>query len=209
MLAAVVFLIGVKLIDIKGMREVYRLRRDEFRVAALTGVFVVLVGVEQGIILALLLSLVLHVRRHYETVDSVLTRTSSAHLTSVPPKPGAMTEPGLVVYRFGAGVFYANATRLSEEMLALVNVDDPPRWLILDCAAIDDLDYTGGKTLAELANQLRARKVVLALCEVDPKVRTQLDTFAITAKVGEDHIYDTVQDGLDAFHGNAGANRAT
>jgi len=199
-LSAVVFLIGLKLIDIKGMREVFHLRRDEFWVALLTAVFVVVVGVEQGIILALLLSLVLHVRRHYQTVDTVLDHNARGQLIAVPPTPGAKTEPGLVVYRFGGGVFYANANRLSEEMLGLVNVDDPPRWLILDCAAIDDLDYTGGKTLAEVADQLHDRNVVLALCEVDEGVRRQLDTFGITPKVGEAHIYEAVQDAIEAFH---------
>ena len=77
-LSSVVFLIGVKLIDIRGMREIYRLRRDEFYVALLTAIVVVVIGVEEGIILAIILSLVLHVRRHYETVDFVFTRTRRA-----------------------------------------------------------------------------------------------------------------------------------
>ena len=83
--------------------------------------------------------------------------------------------------------------------IRLVNVDDPPRWLILDCAAIDDLDYTGGKTLAEVADQLHDRTVVLALCAVNERVRKQLDTFGITPKVGEEHIYETVEDATEAF----------
>jgi len=196
-LSAVVFLIGLKLIDVKGMREIYRLRRDEFYVALATAVVVVTIGVEQGIILAIVFSLVLHVRRHYDTADFVLVRTAKGHFKTVRPAPGTMTAPGLVVYRFGGGIFYANAERLAEEMLGLVGGDTPPRWLILDAAAIDDIDYTGGKTLAELADQLRERNVTLALCEVDDKVRVQLDTFGITEKVGAEHIYDTVQDAIE------------
>jgi SulP family sulfate permease len=118
----------------------------------------------------------------------------------VPPAPGTVTEPGLVVYRFGGGIFYANAERLAEEMLGLVGGDKPPRWFILDAAAIDDIDYSGGKTLAELAGQLNERNIVLALCEVDDKVRTQLDTFGITPKVGAEHIYETVEEAVAAFH---------
>jgi high affinity sulfate transporter 1 len=205
-LSTVVFLIGMKLIDIPGMRNVYRLRRDEFWVALLTAAFVIAVGVEQGIILALLLSLVLHVRRHYQTVDVVITRNDRGELTTVPPEPGARTEPGLVVYRFGAGVFYANAERLSEETMALVDVDKAPRWLILDCATIDDLDYTGGETLAELADRMEQRGVTLALCEVNTKVRTQLDTFGIAPKIGPKHIFETMQAAVAAFH--AAGNRS-
>jgi sulfate permease, SulP family len=198
-LSSVVFLIGVKLVDVKGMREIYRLRQDEFWVALATAIVVVIIGVEEGIVLAILLSLVLHVRRHYQTTDFVFTRNAKGHLTSVPPTPGTRTEVGLVVYRFGGGIFYANAERLSEEVLGLVGGDDPPRWFILDAAAVDDIDYTGGKTLDELADQLHERNVVLVLCEVDDKVRKQLDTFGIAAKVGTEHIYETVQDALEAF----------
>ena len=95
--------------------------------------------------------------------------------------------------------------RLSEEVLALVSVEQPPRWFVIDCAAIDDLDYTGGKTLAELADQLRTRKITLALCQVSDKVRVELETFSITPKIGEDHIYDTAQDAIAGFHA-AGTN---
>jgi len=198
-LSSVVFLIGVKLVDVKGMRSIYEVRKDEFWVALLTAIVVVGIGVEEGIILAILLSLVLHVRRHYQTTDFVLAKNAKGHLTTVPPTPGTRTEPGLVVYRFGGGIFYANAERLSEEVLGLVGGDDPPRWFILDAAAIDDIDYSGGKTLGELADQLHERNVVLALCEVDEKVRVQLDTFGITLKVGTDHIYETAQDAIEAF----------
>ncbi len=200
-LSSVVFLIGLKLIDIHGMKEVYRLSREEFWVAALTALVVVAVGVEQGIILALLLSLVLHVRRHYTTVDVVITRDAKGHVAPVPVTPGARTVPGLVIYRFGAGIFYANATRLSDEVLAIAGSDDPPRWIVLDAAPIDDIDYTGGKTLSELADQLKERNIVLAVCNVEKRVQSELDRYEITSKIGSEHVYETVEDAIDAFRG--------
>jgi MFS superfamily sulfate permease-like transporter len=199
-LSSVVFLIGLKLIDIAGMREIYRLRRDEFYVALLTAIVVVVIGVEEGIILAIFLSLVLHVRRHYQTIDYVFARNAKGHLKTEPPTAGSRTEPGLVVYRFGGGIFYANATRLSEEVLALAGGEDPLRWFILDAAAIDDIDFSGGKTLGELADELGARTVVLAIAQVTDNVQVQLGTFGITAKIGAEHIYETVEDAVDAFH---------
>ena len=72
--------------------------------------------------------------------------------------PGVVTEPGLVVYRFGVGLFYANATRLTEEALELVGGPEPPRWFVLHADAIDDVDYTGGKTLVELAEPTRGAR---------------------------------------------------
>ena len=198
-LSAVVFLIGVKLIDLKGMREIFRLRRDEFWVALATALIVVAVGVEEGIILAILLSLILHVRRHYKTIDVVIGTDGNGHIRTLPATPGMTTEPGLIVYRFGGGVFYANATRLSDEVLGLVNIPDAPRWFVLDAGAVDDLDSTGGKTLAELADQLHTRNVVLAMCEVDERVRKELDAFGITEKIGSDHIFETVYAATQAF----------
>src|SRR4051795_1683295 len=108
-LSAVVFLIGVKLIDIANMREIWRLRRDEFWVAAITAAVVVAVGVEQGILLAIVLSIVLHVRRHYLPRDRVIVWDDAGHVATRRPIPGAVSEPGLVIYRFGVGVFYANS----------------------------------------------------------------------------------------------------
>ena len=55
------------------------------------------------------------------------------------------SEPGLVVYRFGAGIFYANAQHLTDELMGLASGDNPPRWIIIDAAAIDDVDFTGGR----------------------------------------------------------------
>jgi high affinity sulfate transporter 1 len=202
-LSAVVFLIGLKLIDIRGMRQIARVRRDEFWVALATAVVVVIVGVEQGIILAIVLSLVLHVRRHYEPVDVVLTFDEAGHFRSVPPTPGVETEHGLVVYRFGAGIFYANAARLSDEVLGLVTVAEPPRWFVIFSASIDDIDYTGGEVLVELADQLDRRGIQLAFADMRSRVRHQLDLFGVTAKIGEEHVFDSVENAIAAFRASA------
>src|SRR4051794_1532155 len=87
-LSAVVFLIGLKLVDVAGMREVWRLRKDEFWVAAATAAVVIAVGVEQGILLAVVLSLILHVRRHYLPADRVVGFDADGALNMSPPKPG-------------------------------------------------------------------------------------------------------------------------
>ena len=111
----------------------------------------------------------------------------------------SVSAPGLIVYRFGADVFYANATRLAEEVMGLVNVEKPPRWFVLDADGIDDLDFTAGKTLAELVDHLTERGIVFAVAEVHARVKRQLDLFGVTAKIGEEHVYTTVQDAVEAF----------
>src|SRR4051794_8886071 len=200
-LAAVVFLIGLKLVDIANMREIWGLRRDEFWVAAATAGVVVAVGVEQGIIVAIVLSLILHVRRHYIPRDGVVFWDAHGQFALKAPTPGTTSEPGLVVYRFGVGLFYANAERLVEEVIGLVDVPTPPRWLVLDADAIDDVDFTGGKTLLELADQLAERGIVLAIADPGDRFRVEIDRFGVTAKIGAQHVYDSLEAARDAFHG--------
>jgi sulfate permease, SulP family len=198
-LAAVVFVIGVKLIDVRHMREIWRLRRDEFWVALVTAAVVVGVGVEQGIILALLLSVILHVRRHYEPHNLVLSFGEDGRLTTSPPVPGTMSEPGLVLYRFAVGIFYANVERLAEEISGLVDVPDPPHWFVLVADAIDDVDYTGGKVLVELARQLEARQVVFGIAGANADLRQELERFGVIDIIGADHVFDSVGAARAAF----------
>ncbi len=198
-LAAVVFVIGVKLIDWRHMAEIYRVRRVEFWIAAVTAAVVVGVGVEQGVILAIVLSLLDHVRRHYNPHDSVVVRDHHGELTTVPAATGTALEPGLIVYRFGVGLFYANAERFSKEVLALVDGPEHPRWLVLLADAIDDVDYTGGKTLGELADQVRERGAVLAVAGSPETVGRELELFGLTDKIGREHIFDSLEDAVAAF----------
>jgi sulfate permease, SulP family len=199
-LSSVVFLIGVKLIAVRGMRAIYGLRRDEFWVALVTAIVVIGLGVEQGIILAIVLSLLVHVKRHYAPHDAVVGWDEQGRRRLEAPTPGAATEPGLVIYRFGVGIFYANAERLSEEVLGLVNVADPPRWFVLHAEAIDDIDYTGAQTLLELADQLQQRGIVFAVAEASDDVHRQLDRFGLTDKIGPDRYFDRLHAARDAFH---------
>ena len=104
------------------------------------------------------------------------------------------------MYRFGAGLFYANASRLAEEVRALVETPDPPRWFVLHADAIDDVDYTGGKTLAELVDELVGRGIVFAVADTSTHLRHELDRFGITDKIGREHIFDSLLDARAAFH---------
>jgi high affinity sulfate transporter 1 len=199
-LSAVVFLIGIKLVDVRHMTEIYGLRRDEFWIAAFTAAIVVVVGVEQGIILAIVLSILVHVRRHYQPRDAVIGWDAHGELTETRPGPGEQSEPGLVVYRFGVGLFFANASRFAEEVTELLHGANPPRWFVLLAEAIDDIDYTGGKTLLELADQLARRNVVFAIAGAGPEVREELDRFGVTSRIGASHVFESLNDARAAFH---------
>ena len=79
----------------------------------------------------------------------------------------------------------------------------PPRWLVLDLGAIDDIDYTGGQTLLELVEELQKRKIVVAIAEPSAAVQRVLDTFGITERIGPERIYPTNGAARDAFRAAA------
>src|SRR5215469_13309225 len=135
-LGAVVFTIAIGLIDLRGLRAIRRESPGEFFLALTTAAIVVFVGVEQGILLAMVLSLLRIVQHSYHPHTALLDKDQKGEWRSRPTVPGAVTEPGLVIYRFGAPLFYANANRFSEEIRGLVEqAPTPVRWLIVDAEA--------------------------------------------------------------------------
>ena len=199
-LAAVVFLIAVELIDVKGMRRILAIRKHEYAVALLTTVAVVALGVEYGIVLAVVASIVDHLRHSYSPLNSVLVKSPAGHWHAAPVGPGARTEEGLVVYRFGTSLYYANASRLLEDVAALADHGGPLRWLVLDCAAIGDVDYTASTVLTKMVEHLHQRQVRLVMSSVLDPVRQQLDRYGISPTLGADAFYDTPGQALEAFH---------
>jgi SulP family sulfate permease len=192
-LSAVVFLIGIDLIDLKGMRRVFGQRRSEFWVALITALMVVFVGVEQGILLAIVLSLIDHTRRGYRPKNVVLVPGESGVWQARPVATGAQAVPGLVIYRFTHSMYYANAQQLSEELTDLVSRAGPPHWLCIDASAVDDVDYTAAETLRSLFGLLQEKGVRLVVAQVLADVKEH-SRYELKQLFGEDVFYDTLQD---------------
>jgi SulP family sulfate permease len=199
-LAAVVFVIAAELIDVKGMRHILALRKDEFAVALLTTVAVVVLGVEYGIVVAIIASIVDHLRHSYGPLNSVLVKSPEGYWQPVPAEPGARTEEGLVIYRFDASLYYANASRLMEDVEALLAHGGPLRWLVIDCTAIGDVDYTASAVLAKVVEHVHQHHVRLGLSSVLGPVRQQLDRYGISKTLGQDAYFATPGEALHAFH---------
>jgi MFS superfamily sulfate permease-like transporter len=199
-LAAVVFVIAIELIDLLGMRGILATRKHEFAVASFTAAAVVALGVEYGLVLAIIASITEHLRHSYSPLNSVLVKSPAGHWHPVPAGPGARTEEGLVVYRFGTSLYYANASRLVEDVAALVGHGGPLRWLVIDCAAIGDVDYTASAVLVKVVEHVHQHHVHLVLSCVLGPVRQQLDRYGISKAVGQDAYFDTPGEALEAFH---------
>jgi sulfate permease, SulP family len=205
-LSSVVFLIGLELVDVKGMRAILAQRPVEFWVALATAVVVVFAGVEQGIIAAMLLSLLAHLRHGYKPRNSVLIH-EDGHVRAVPVAQAVEAVPGLILYRFNHNMYYANSELMSQELLGLLNTGpEPVTWLCIDMVAVDDVDFSAAATLREAYKELAARGVRLVFAEVNDFVRGQLDRSGVTDLVGPEAYFVRVGTVVKAYEQRADAS---
>jgi sulfate permease, SulP family len=203
-----VFLIGIELIDRLGMSRIMRWRMDEFLVACATAFVVVVVGVKQGIILAIVLSILDHLRRSYHPRNTYLVQGADGTLHSelvVAGDPPRELVPGLVVYRFGSIMYYANASRLVEDIRTIVGAGEAPVWLCLDAEMVSDIDFSAGATILDMLGIVHGAGSRLVAARVNRHVRAELDRYGITEKVGADAFFDSIESVVEAYRARSSA----
>ncbi len=200
-LGAIVFIVAIRLVDLRGMLGIRHESPGEFWLAIVTTAVVVLAGVKNGILLAMLLSLLRIVGHSYRPHTAVLVQDEGGAWRLIPAIQGAMSEPGLAIYRFGAALFYANAGRFSDEIREIVGPSPSAlHWLIVDAGAIARIDYTAARVVRELQRNLKERGVQLVLAHVQSDLKPDLERHHLTEAIGPDRIFDRLRDALDAFH---------
>ncbi|HXX71444.1 MAG TPA: SulP family inorganic anion transporter [Candidatus Acidoferrum sp.] len=208
-LAAIVFLIGVKLIDVRGLKQIQQVAPREFLLALVTGATVVIFGVEQGIILAVVLSLLQHVRHSYRPPTAVIVRSSADHWDYGDAQPGRMVVPGLIMYWFGADLFYANVAFFAAEARKLVHDSPTPvRWLAIDATAITDIDFSAGRGLTELQQDLAKSGIVLTLIVHKVRHHDRLEQLGLIDLVGSNRIFETRHECVAAFESSRNDSKA-
>ena len=203
-LGAIVFFIAVRLIDVRGLRDIRRESPGEYALAVFTAAVVVLVGVEQGILIAMVLSLLRIVRHSYRPHTGVFVVNEGDIWHVVPAVPGTVTKPGLVIYRFGAALFYANAGLFAEQIRGLVGpTPSPVRWLAVDAEAITNVDYTAARMVRELHEELVDRGVVLVFARAPLSLKADLDRHLLTQVIGPAQLFDRLHDAAAAIQQNS------
>jgi SulP family sulfate permease len=201
-LAAIVFTIAVGMIDVACLRDIRRESPGEFYLAAFTALTVVAVGVEQGILLAIALSLFRHVRHSYRPHTTMLVPDPTGRWAPAAVTPGTETAPGLIIYRFGADVFYANKEQFCNEVHALVQrAPTPVRWFIVDAGAITDIDYSAARSICGLVDELKQQNIVVIFGRVSSYLRSDMDRHGISAAVGATRIFDTLHEAIAMTRG--------
>lgn len=196
-LAALVFAIALHMIDLRALREIRRESIGEYRLALLTAAAVVGVGVQSGILLAVSLSLLRHVRHSWRPPTGVMVRDARAEWQVLSCAESRLSEPGVLVYRFGADLFYANEQRFADELRTLAARAGPSlRALVVDASAISDIDYSAARMLRALIDELRARQVVLVFGRASAALRSDMQRHRIADALGREHLHASLHEAM-------------
>jgi SulP family sulfate permease len=171
---------------------------------------VLCVGVLAGILVAVMVSLIMILYRIARPNDALLDDVDAAGgvvYRGVADKETALTEPGLIVYRFDAPLVFANAAFFTERLEELVaNAGAGLKCVILDAEAISDFDSTAAEALENLDADLERLGVDLWIARANTSLRELLTTTGLMKRFGEEHIYPSVRAAVDAYHVSYGAS---
>jgi len=160
----------------------------------------VFVGVEEGIILAVVLSLLQHVRRSYRPHTGVVVHDQVDRWQVQEAVPGRMIVPGMIMYWFGSDLFYANVALFAQQVRKLVNDSPTPvQWLVIDCSAITNLDFSAGRALMDLHQDLAEAGVVLALSRLQLAPQGNLERMRLVDLIGANRIFDSRHACIEAY----------
>ncbi|HJS96775.1 MAG TPA: sulfate permease [Solirubrobacteraceae bacterium] len=199
-LAAVVIAASLSLADIPGTVRLWRQRRVEFVLSIAAFLGVALLGVLEGIAVAVALSILNVFRRAWWPYQATLGR--------VPGLPGyhdqemypeAEELPGLVIFRFDAQLFFANARTFREQIRRLAAAEPRPRWIVIAAEPITDVDTTAADMLADLDNELNAAGTSLVFAELKDPVRAKLERYALIGPLDPDHFFPTLDAAIEQF----------
>jgi high affinity sulfate transporter 1 len=200
-LGALVIFAALRLIDVPEYRRLAKFRRSELMLALLTAAGVLGLGVLYGVLAAVGLSILDLLRRVGRPHDSVLGFVPGvAGMHDIEDYPDARLEPGLLVYRYDAPLFFANAEDFRTRALASVDENpDPVQWFVLNAEANVDVDLTALDAVDQLRQDLNSRGIVFAMARVKWHLHEALQAAGLLDKIGEDHIFMTLPTAVEAY----------
>lgn len=208
MLAAVLIFVAFRLFKWRDLLEIARFNRFELALAAITLLVVVLVGVEQGIAVAVGLSLLDRIRLAARPQLHVLGRVpGTTSWTPMSQDVDAAPMPGVLVVLFATPLWYANAVHFRDEVAhALNNADSTIRVLVLDTIGMSDLDFTGSRALGQVLDRCARDHIEFGIARTGGHLHAALVRSGLMDRIGEDHCFTTVGEAVTTLAGN-GADR--
>ena len=198
-LAAVVIAAAVSLMNIPVLVRYFRMRKSALVLSLVASVGVILLGVLQGIVVAILLAVLLFFRRNWWPHAEVLGEVDGVPgWHSVEVHPDAHQLEGIVVFRWEAPLFFANAGSFRREIRHLVR-ERGPSWVVVQCEAITDVDITAGEMLRQLDDELNGMGIHMAFAEVRTRIQELMWRYGLNETLDRDHFYPSVGTAIDAI----------
>jgi high affinity sulfate transporter 1 len=200
-LAAIVIAAAIALFDVPELRRLYRVRKGELALAIACALGVIFIGVLEGIVVAVGLSVVYIFQRAWSPYSTVLGKVPGVPgWHDVRRYDGAAQIPGLLIVRWSAPLFFANAGQFRDRIRELVRTAEPrPTWVLVAAEPIADIDTTAGTMLADLDLELNASGIHLAFAELQSGVRETILRYGVLQDIDEGHFYASVTEGARAF----------
>ena len=205
-LAAVVITASLSLADLPGTVRLWHQRKVEFSLSIVAFAGVALLGVLPGVAIAVGLSILNVFRRAwrpYQTTLGLVDEVAGYH--DVRSYPGARRLPGLVIYRFDAPLFFANAKSFRDEIKAIARAEPAPRWIVIAAEPVTDVDTTAADVLFDLDKWLDEHGQSLVFAELKDPVRRKLERYGLAREIEPQHFFPTVEAAVDAFRARTGA----
>jgi len=200
-LAAVIISAASSLIDVPALRRYWTVRRSALVTSIVTAASVMTAGVIQGIVVAIVLSILMFFRRSWWPHGEVLGRAPSGNWHAVRDREVAHQVPGVVVYRWEAPLFFANVGIFRQQVRSLA-LDKDVGWIVLQCEAVTDIDVTAADMLQQLSAELRSRGVHLELVEMRARLREQMRRYAFFAALDRGHVHSSIDAAIAAIEGS-------
>jgi high affinity sulfate transporter 1 len=200
-LAAVVIAAAIGLIEIGDLKRIYRIQRWEFWLTVLCFVGVAVLGAIPGIGLAIAVSIAEFLWNGWRPHSAVMGRARGVRgYHDITRYPDARRIPGLVLFRWDAPLFFANAEFFRERILAAVAESPTPvRWLVVAAEPVTSVDVTACDTVAELDVELHTRGIELCFAELKDPVKDKLKRFGLYAQLGEAYFFPTVGSAVASY----------
>jgi MFS superfamily sulfate permease-like transporter len=198
-LAGVVIAAALSLMNVGALRQYARVRMSSLLLSLVATLGVVALGVLQGIVVAISLAVLLFFRRSWWPHGAVLGRTDDSEgWHSLDDLPGARQEPDIAVYRWEAPLFFANAGAFRQQIRRVVR-ERHPRWVVLQCEAITDIDVTAAEMLEQLDLELNAGGIHLAFVELRNRLQELVGRYGLYETLDRAHFYPTIDAALAAI----------
>ena len=203
-LAAVLIGAALSLLDLRVLARYWRVRKSALALSVIASLGVIVLGVLQGIVIAVALAMVLYFRRGWQPHGAVLGRVDArSGWHNVERYPEARELPGIVVYRWEAPLFFANSSSFRNQVRRIVKTRDVS-WVVVQCEAITDLDVSGAQMLEQFDLELNAQGVHMAFVEMRSRLQNLVQRYGLFETLDRDQFYPTLESALATIQGESG-----